>query len=54
MLNNSSYIIGNGIGLSTSGKQYLDPNFESLSFEYGPTKMWYELGLLGFFQFIML
>ena len=54
MLKDSSYIIGNGIGLSTSGKQYIDPNIESLGFEFGPTKMWYELGILGLFQFIML
>ncbi len=50
----NSLLYGKGIGLSTSGNQYiLDPKTISSGYEYGPLKLIYELGILGILQFIL-
>jgi len=54
LLNSGSLIFGEGIGLSTSGNQYIiDQNSILNGYEYGPTKLVYELGILGLLQFIL-
>ncbi len=52
--NSNSLLYGKGVGLSTSGNQYiLDPKTISSGYEYGPLKLVYELGILGIIQYIL-